>query len=142
MSKVETKKINEAPNYLIAADGMVLNAKTERPVTESAGSVRLNVDGKRKTFKVVKLVDQYFPKKVDAPAKKETATKDKPKAEKKKSDNGGKKDKKFYDKVRSDYDKDPESFNIMKYSKKVGVSYGRIWSIIKLHKAKNKSDDK
>lgn len=71
--------------------------------------------------------------------KKADKTADKPKEKKKaKSTLSNHKvlDKKFFDKVRADYDKDPAKFDIMKYAKKHDVSYGRIWSVIKLHKAK------
>lgn len=160
MSKLE-KKIEEAPNYLINEDGLVLNATTKGAVAETKGSVRLIVFGMRKSFKVADLKAQYFPvggevAKEEIPAveeikpeeklvkkpKAKTKTKSDVKKDVKKVDNGGKKDKAFYDKVRKDFDKNPEKFDIMKYSKGAGVSYGRIWSIIKLHKAKIESDKK
>lgn len=117
----KSTQIKEAPSYEITEDGEIKNIKTGNSVSIKNDSVRLIVDGKRKTFKPSELKKLYFqePKK----------------PKKNKVDNGGKKDKSFYDKVRKDYDKDPENFNVNKYAKKVGVSYGRIWSIVKLHKA-------
>ena len=154
MNKQIEKTIVDAPNYKINENGVIINKITELPITESLGVVRLTVDGKRKSFKVATLMENYFPLKkertkeekvAEEPKQKEPkvkATKEKPAKtpkqpkEKKSVDNGGKKDKAFYDETRAQYDADPENFDIMKYSKKVGVSYGRIWSIIKLHKEK------
>jgi hypothetical protein len=68
---------------------------------------------------------------------------DKPKEVKKAKSNLSnhkKLDKKFFDKVRADYDKDPAKFDINAYATKHDVSYGRIWSVIKLHKAKLATD--
>jgi len=167
MSKIE-HKIVEAPNYIIGDDGVILNSKTSAPITEVAGSVRLTVDGKRKTFKVSDLMSRYYPinqvtltkeeiqeeqgevvptkevlEEVEKTGKLPETKKDKkPKQVKEKAkkatNNGGKKDKSFFDKVRDDFDKNPTKFDVMKYSKEAGVSYGRIWSIIKLHKANKK----
>jgi len=169
MNKQIEKTIVDAPNYKINENGVVINKITELPITESLGVVRLTVDGKRKSFKVATLMENYFPLKKETtkeekvteepkqkepkvktaeekPAKTPKVKKEKPAKlpkqpkEKKAVDNGGKKDKAFYDEVRAHYDADPEAFDIMKYSKSVGVSYGRIWSIIKLHKEKLESE--
>lgn len=153
MSKLE-KKIEEAPNYVITEDGVVLNATTRGAVAVTNGSVRLIVFGMRKSFKVAELKEQYFPiteEEIVPVVEKEQPIEEKkvvektiktPKSTDKKVDNGGKKSKDFYEKVRADFDKDPANFNIMKYSKEAGVSYGRIWSIVMLHKAKIESDKK
>lgn len=157
MSKLE-KKIEEAPNYVINEDGVVLNATTRGAVTVTNGSVRLIVFGMRKSFKVAELVSQYLPiieEEIAPVVEKEQPIEEKKVVEKtiktpkstdkkvvKKVDNGGKKSKDFYEKVRTDFDKDPANFNIMKYSKEAGVSYGRIWSIVMLHKAKIEANKK
>lgn len=157
MLKPNEKQITEAPKYSIDENGVIKNIQTQALVTSVAGSSRLTLeDGSRKSFKVSALKNQYFPqdKVEDKKSKKETppapgnkvvkslkTKSDSPKTakEKKVVDNGGKKDKAFFDKVRADFDADPKAFDIMKYSKSVGVSYGRIWSCIKLHQAKLKA---
>lgn len=157
MLQPNQKQILEAPKYCIDADGVIKNIETQSKITSVAGSSRLTLDdGSRKSFKVSALKNQYFPedkvedkkfKKEVPPAPKSQKPKTlkegvqpkKPANEKKVVDNGGKKDKAFFDKVRADFDADPKAFDIMKYSKSVGVSYGRIWSCIKLHQAKLKS---
>lgn len=155
MLKPNEKQIKEAPKYSIDENGVIKNIQTQAIVTSVAGSSRLTLEGgMRKAFKVSALKNQYFPQeKVEeekvikdknippAPGKavvKELKAKTQTPKEPKKVDNGGKKDKDFFDKVRADYDANPKDFNVMKYSKTVGVSYGRIWSCVKLHQAKLK----
>jgi hypothetical protein len=53
------KAITEAPGYSINEKNEIINDNTKKVVTESKGSVRLLVDGKRKSFKVQTLEDNY-----------------------------------------------------------------------------------
>lgn len=50
--KAKPINIKEAPGYQITEDGQILNMKTKKIVTVKDGKVRLNIDGKRKTFDV------------------------------------------------------------------------------------------
>ena len=54
--------IPEIPGYLIKKDGTVISKKTSVEVKPNNGSIRLTVDGGRKTFKVKKLVELTFGK--------------------------------------------------------------------------------
>jgi sugar-specific transcriptional regulator TrmB len=49
-------EIKQAPGYSITNDGWVLNDKTKKRLNPSKGSVRLMIDGKRKSFKVSDLL--------------------------------------------------------------------------------------
>ena len=53
--------IKEAPNYRITKEGAVESIKSGKEVTAVKGAVRLTVEGKRKSFKIEDLKNQYFP---------------------------------------------------------------------------------
>ena len=150
MSKVKTKKIAEAPGYLISSEGVVLSEKSQKPITESKGSVRLMVGDERKTFTVKKLVQQYFPGAKDAqqdvekPVEgSETAPKEKkPNYENKELEEASLKAAGLTSGaalIRQEYLKDEKSFNAEEFSKKTGIKLSRIVGCIKNYKKSSKS---
>lgn len=166
MSKLETKKIAEAPGYLISSKGIVTSEKTGKPISEAKGSVRLIVDGERKTFSVKKLVQQYFPNSKEAQSNEEKPGKDKNTSSENETPseaptNKEKQKKPNYENkeleesclkaagltsgaalIRQEYLKDEKGFNAEEFSKATGIKLSRIVGCLKNYKKSSKSKKK
>lgn len=112
------KKLHEASNYFIKEDGTITNSITELTITPKDGSVRLTVDGKRKSFKVNDLLKSNFP------LLSKTTTKEvppAPKAQEPKSRKESDQPKKFEDKKADSLEsKSLEKFRVPKKKFKEG----------------------
>lgn len=51
--------IKEAPNYVLIDNKKVINLTTKKEVKIEKGSVRLYIDGKRRSFKIDSLIKKY-----------------------------------------------------------------------------------
>ena len=149
-------QITEAPNYSINEQGEVTNNETNAQVATVAGSVRLTVaDGTKKSFKVSVLKATAFPsgepEKAEAPkslkfkgGKLEKVTENKetekaPKADKapkapKAEKVAGEPTGAFL--IREAYDKDPENFDMKKFSEESGISISRVKGCMKKYLVK------
>ena len=132
---VEEVIVEKVSEEVVKAD-----IETAEPVESNGNSADTSSEPKPKEAKKSKDKKKNKDEKPKETPKAQTPSLKTKSTDKKPVNNGSKKDKAFYDKVRAEYDKNPDGFDIKAYAKKEKVSYGRIWSIIKIHKAKGKQN--
>jgi hypothetical protein len=152
-------ELKEAPGYGISEAGDVVSIKSGKTVTPTKGSVRLTVNKKRVTFKLIDLQSLYKLIKEGAevlsePKEEVAAVVDKPK-KKFNSRKVNEEDRELEAKtlkeagltsgavlIRVEFAKNPEAFDIEKFSIKTGIKMSRIKGCIKLYSLKLKKTDK